>query len=112
MPLFFVSLLVFGFCCFGYGICRAAGAIHDKLARHFVCAFIGQLHSMCSVINIVIYHVDPLIISLADIDPAPKQTENLLFNIGRYDGLAENGSICRIAVCCSQFARRRYFSMV
>ena len=62
------GLFILGGCSSGDGIGRAAGAIHDKLGRHLVCTLVGKLEIVESGINIFIYHVDPLIIVLTDID--------------------------------------------
>lgn len=83
-------LFILGGCSPCDGIGRAAGAIHDKLGRHLVCTLVGKLEIVESGINIFIYHVDPLVICLTDIHSAPEQTENLFFNVGGYNGFAEN----------------------
>ena len=99
------GLFVLCSCGSGDGIGRAAGAIHDKLGRHLVCALVGQLEIVESCIDIFIYYVDPLIIVLTDIHSAPEQTENLFLNVGGYNGFAENSRVRCASVCNSKFTR-------
>ena len=84
------GLFILGSCSSCDGIGRAARTIHDKLCRHSVCAFVGQLEIVESCIQTFVYHIDPLVICLTNIHSAPKQTENLFLNIGGYNSFAKD----------------------
>ena len=88
------GLFILGGCSSCDGIGGAAGAIHDKLGRHSVCAFVGQLKIVESCIQTFVYHIDPLVICLTNIHSAPKQTENLFLNIGGYNSFAKDIFSC------------------
>lgn len=83
------GLFILGGCSSCDGIGRAAGAIHDKLGRHPVCALVGQLEVVESGIQAFVNHVNPLIIVLTDIHSAPEQTENLFLYISCYNCFTE-----------------------